>query len=89
MSSLKSSKAQVSNQGIPSGPLVSGEEHTVTGDTTMMLTVILGAGSGTIEFDNGGGFTVPEALVDGASLYDLKQCKFKVILAGGATASTS
>lgn len=89
MSSLQQSIAQVSNRGIPSGPIVSGEEHTVTGSTTMMLTVTLGAGSGTIEFDNGGGFTTPEPLVDRASLYDLKQCKFKIILAGGATASAS
>lgn len=88
MSSLQNSIPQITNSGIPQGLLVSDDEYPVTGNTEMMLTVVFNGGSGTIQIDNGNGF-VSEALVEGISMYDLKQCKMKVNLIGGCTAAAS
>ena len=88
MSSLQNNYAQVTNMGVPNGSFVSDEEHTITGETTMMVSVNLGTGSATIQVDNGSGF-VSEDLVAGNTEYRLKPCKLKVVLVGDAVASSS
>ena len=88
MSSLLASYQQITNQGVPNGTLVSGEEHLVVGETTMLLAVNLGTGSATLSIDNGAGF-VTEDLVNGNTEYRLKPCKLKVTIIGDAVISSS
>ena len=88
MSSLASNYQQLTNLGVPNGNIVSDEEHTIIGETTMMLSVALGTGSGTLSIDSGGGY-IAEDLVEENSEYHLKPCKMKITLTGDATASAS
>lgn len=89
MSSLQNNYDQVANGGVPTGVIVSAKEYTITSDAKMMASVVLNGGTATMEIDNGGGFITIEPMISGVNNYDLKPCKFKITLLGGATASTS
>lgn len=73
----------------PTGSLVSDNEYVVNGNRVLQFTTILSGGTATIAVDNGIGYTVPADIVEGASLYDLSNCTYKVVLTGGATVGVS
>lgn len=89
MSSLQSIYSKMTNHGIPKGPIVSDQEYQIFGVVVMQATVTLNGGGATISIDNGDGFTTPQDMVEGPSIYDLSNCIFKITLTGSATVGVS
>lgn len=74
---------------VASGPVVSGQEYNLRGNRELQAVTILSGGTATISVNNGTGYSAPEDIPEGASVYDLINCSFKIALTGGATVGVS
>ncbi len=76
-------------ESAPSGDIVSGQAYSIYGYKNVQAVVTLDGGTATIAIDNGIGYSTAEDMVEGASLYNLKDCLFKIVLTGSAAVGVS
>jgi len=72
-----------------SGEIISGREYNIRGVRVLQAVTKLNGGGANISINNGTGWCVAEAMPDGASVYDLVNCSFKISLSGGAVVGVS
>lgn len=74
---------------VASGAIVSDKEYNLRGTRELQAVTTLNGGTATISVNNGTGYSAPEDMPEGASVYDLINCSFKIALTGGATVGVS